>query len=170
MSINDIISIIKMRCAEGQLFPIEPLVSSDEIIRGLYVSAEIKQMLDDHEAQDSAWGTARAIMDDFVSGKLISVGHRKNSRMGILGSINEGVWEIRPSRPSPSIRILGQFAEKDLFIALVWGLRKDLKDKKSIEWKDIIRNCKVEWRKLFSPYPALKGGNENDYVSNIFSG
>lgn len=164
MSINDIITVIKEKCQQGELFPIEPLLATDPIVRGLYVSAEIHKMLNEYEAQSRAWGTARAIMDDFVSGKLVSVGHKKPSKIGFL---EDGVWEFRPSRPRPSIRLLGQFAEKDLFVVLIWGYRKELEGKNSIAWKNIIRNCKTEWKKIFYPYPPLTRGNYDDYISNI---
>jgi len=168
MSIKEILEILKERCDEKVIFPIDPSLSGDPIIRTLFVSAEINTMLQDN-AEGEVWSEVRAIMDTFVSGGLISVGHKATSRMAFLKpKKNESVWEIRATKPKPGIRILGQFIEKDLFVALVWGYRKDLKNYNSIAWKRIIRNCKVEWRKLFEPYEPLMGETYNDYVSNIF--
>jgi hypothetical protein len=63
--------------------------------------------------------------------------------------------------------VLGQFAERDLFIGLTWSDRLVLKGYQSQEWKRVIRNCKAKWRGFFDPFKPLTAENEVDYVSNI---
>lgn len=168
MSISNIIPLIETRCKEGLLFPINPPINSDRIVRHLYVTADIKQNLDKHADASTSWGTTKGIMDSFVSGNLISVGNKKRSMMALLDKKVEGVWEMRATRPRPSIRILGQFVEFDFFICLVWEPRKNLEGGNSQTWKNFITNCKTEWRNLFFPYTPLQKDDENEYLSHIF--
>jgi len=166
-------AIIIERCKEGLLFPIEPSIPSDSIVRGLYASKEVYERLLNYSDTSGAWGTVKATMDDFVSGRLISVGyegrrHKSTHKMALLEPKHNGVWEIRVTKPRPAIRIFGQFAAKDLFIVLEWGERKALGEFGSKEWKTITRNCKAQWRRLFNPYNPLLEEDENDYLSNIF--
>jgi hypothetical protein len=170
-SIND---IIKDECGRGRLFPLDPLLSGDPIIRGLYVSEEVKKMLNgpwQTTKEEEEWFTARAILDNFISGRLISVaktGHNKPKHtMAPLKPYADGVWEIRATKPKPGIRILGMFAEKDLFIALNWQERTLLGSYKSREWRNIIVGCQTMWRNLFTIYPCFKGKDHHDYISNI---
>lgn len=164
-----IIEIIRERCSEGELFPVNPLLSSDPISRGLFVTAEVHQMLSDNMDSDPVWGRTRAVMDTFVSGRLISVGHKKTHLMAQMKPRkNWSVWTMRVTGPNPpGLRILGQFAAKDVFIALEWRERFDLKDFQSREWQNAIRNCKAKWRGLFYNYHPLDGENMYGYVSNI---
>jgi hypothetical protein len=43
----------------------------------------------------------------------------------LLYRADEAVWEIRSVRPNPSIRVLGRFAAKDIFVATNFALRDD---------------------------------------------
>jgi len=168
MSIEE---IIRFRCGDGTLYPINPSVSSDPIIRGLYVSADIHDHLIGQESLEVPWGLARSIMDTFVSGKLISVARGRNNRkhtfMGHLDPQTDGMWTMKPSKPSPGIRIFGQFAKRDLFIALDWEDRLYLEDYNSRLWKRAIRNCKQKWATLFNPYTPVTEDNSHAYLSNI---
>ncbi len=170
---SDIIDHIKSHCRDGLLFPVDPWVPGDPIVRGLYVSAEIYSMLEgEHKnvLQEQQWESARAIMDNYVSGRIMSVGDKDKKRpMSLLTPADDGVWSMRASDPKPGIRILGYFAEKDLFIALTWEERLTLGMKFSFAWRRLIKSCKAEWRKLFYPYQPIQGGNYDEYISNIIT-
>lgn len=67
------------------------------------------------------------------------------------------VWDIRSRDPKPAMRVLGCFAETDVFVALVHGYRKNLGGPRSRQWRDLIESCKAEWRKLFPrTYPTAE--------------
>ena len=174
ISTNDLIrvkGIVTSSCCSGVLFPIEPQIKSDRIIRNLYVSSEINKMLE--KSQEAEWGTARAIMDTFVSGGLISVPCKKTKNkprhhIARLDPEDEGVWDMRATKPKPGIRIVGQFVTKDFFIALAWQKRILLDHYYSKEWRNIILSCQTKWRNIFTAYPPMKGGDYHDYISNIF--
>jgi hypothetical protein len=85
--------------------------------------------------------------------------------MAQLDSVQDEVWEIRSRDPKPGIRVFGRFAETDLFVALTWWWRSDLKGPKSKQWRNAREGCKAEWQKLFPAYPAKSGTQINDYIS-----
>ncbi len=76
------------------------------------------------------------------------------------------VWDIRCVDPEPGIRVLGRFAEKDVFIGLTWEIRLRLKHFDSREWRDAILRCGTLWRQLFPAYPPLMGDYFADYISD----
>ena len=43
--------------------------------------------------------------------------------------------------------------------------RSNLGGPDSRQWKDVIRACKAEWRKLFLTYPRHQGETLSDYLS-----
>lgn len=71
-----------------------------------------------------------------------------------LTPAGKGVWEIRSRRHKPSIRVFGQFAAKDTFIATHCALRPKLGGWKSFEFKREIHKSRQTWNKLFT-YPAV---------------
>jgi len=114
----------------------------------------------------------RAALDRFTQGGVIPVASRplsgaKHSYMRQLFRWREEVWEIR-SLDQPGIRVLGRFADTDIFVALTWHKRADLAGPQSRQWRDAIVGCKTIWRNLFPSYPPKTGGSNaypTDYVS-----
>lgn len=115
-------------------------------------------------------GALQADLDAFMEGRLITVARQpykgKTSYMLRLAPTYEEVWEIRSRDPNPGIRIFGSFAETDLFVALGWSKRADLKGPTSREWRDARIQCKTDWANLFRPYQPKSGANLHDYISN----
>ena len=66
-------------------------------------------------------GTLQADLELFAEGQPIDPKY-----LFLLYPPAEGVWEIRSIRPHPSIRVLGLFAQKDVFIATNLELRENL--------------------------------------------
>ncbi len=61
----------------------------------------------------------------FIAGKVISVGWDPMKKgvsafMARLAPVEDEVWDIRSRDPSPGIRVLGSFSERDVFVALLW--------------------------------------------------
>ncbi|GEM_PF-1119440 len=176
MSITEIIKLIKEYCDNGSLFPMEPQIPSDPILRSLYVSAGINQMLIgpwENQKQEEEWGAARAIMDSFVSGRIISVpkpgtNNKSRHQMAQLEPEQDGIWEIRTTKPKPGIRLAGLFVKQDLFVVLTWDERRLLDNFGSKQWRILVLGCQTEWKNLFFTYLPFKGDSAHDYITNIF--
>jgi len=88
------------------------------------------------------------------------------SYMSRLQPPRDEVWDIRCVDPSPAIRVLGRFAEKNLFIGLTWEVRLQLRDFGSRQWQQAILRCCHEWRKLFPAYDPRMGDYFADYITD----
>ncbi|HTO66034.1 MAG TPA: hypothetical protein VMM15_32830 [Bradyrhizobium sp.] len=75
------------------------------------------------------------------------------------------VWEIRSVRPEPSIRVLGLFADRDVFVATNIALRETLGGWQSREWKNVKRTARAVWTQLFHTYQPVNSGNIHDLVT-----
>src|SRR5437016_499064 len=122
-------------------------------IRQMFVSTSIQSLIVGPWT-DQAWedrcNELRADLDMFTDGhSVITVAQkpfeRKTSYLKRLYPERDEVWEIRSVDPSPQLRVFGRFAQNDLFIALTWELRSDLKDNTSWEgrqaWNDSRTQC-----------------------------
>ncbi len=163
MSIRDEIN----RCVEARtLFVLQHALSASLAERTILVSLELHALL--HGPWDSLkneirWNRVRADLDWFIGGHLVVVSG--DGYMKPLDPESDGVWEISCRNPKPSIRILGGFAETNVFAALTWQYRIPLGAKGSTEWAEAIRQCKADWRKLFLTYPPHVGEHINEYLS-----
>lgn len=168
------------RTNEGRLFPLPPLMPGalGNAPRQIYVTQEVYEICNMAGWQDAQWiercMRLRADLDRFSQGGVIPIARRpfiggRRSYMRQLFRWREEVWEIR-SQDDPPIRVLGRFADTDIFIALTWHKRADLLGPTSREWRDAINRCKAEWRKLFPVYQPKSSDGSNayptDYISN----
>ena len=86
--------------------------------------------------------------------------------MAILCPHEDGVWEFRDVKPEPSLRILGGFMQKDVFIALAPYERFELGKKGTQGWTNALQDFKVQWDKLFDGHNPMYGGKyPDDYLS-----
>lgn len=86
--------------------------------------------------------------------------------MAILCPHEDGVWEFRDVKPRPSLRILGGFMQKDVFIALAPYERFELGKKGTQGWTNALQDFKVQWDKLFDGHNPMYGGKyPDDYLS-----
>ena len=150
---------------------------SAPVRRAIFVSEEVAAIvLGPWEDSRTAlrFARLRAQLDAFTENGLISVAldpydKAKSAFLALVDPVSDGVWDIRSVDPSPSIRVLGCFAETDVFISLVWSYRKCLGGPGSKEWRDFRERGKAAWRNLFPTYRALTTGNVNEYISqNIY--
>ncbi len=174
MSIRD---EIRHRHGEGRLFHLLPLMPGVRAVRHMFVSPEIYNVVVKAPSNDTdegkRFGRLRGDLDRFTEGAIISIAnspYKKNKKayLARLDPPTDEVWYIRSVDPKPAIRVFGQFAMTDVFVALTWAWRIDLKGPESKEWRNEIQRCKAEWRKLFPSYNPHKGANLNDYVSDNF--
>lgn len=183
MSIRD---VLRDQLTERRLFVLEPSVPGSPTARTMVLSKEVMDLLTEPwpcAAAARRLPRLRADLESFVAGEVISaclVPYKaKNAYMGRLDKPRDEVWDVRSRDPSPGLRILGRFAEQDVFVGLsCWPRsivlqylsRPPLLDGASKEWSDGIKECKAEWRRLFDPYPAHTGTEVHDYLSaNVLS-
>jgi hypothetical protein len=153
---------IQRQIIAGEVVRVLPALRSTPVVRSVVVSRDIYALL------QGPWGTAeetqsfsklRADLDSFISGAPVSVAEKpRRSKKAFLKRL-EGergeIWEIRQVAPKPGIRILGGFAEQDVFVGLVWRYRPPLDDYGSAEWREAIQTCKHTWRRLFLTWPPV---------------
>lgn len=181
MSIRDSISD---RIAAGDLFPVEPAMPDDPVRRSMVVSLEIRQLLNGpwwSRGMARRCNELRADLEAFVKGDVIAVclvpRRARAAYMARLDRPVDEVWDIRSRDPRPALRVLGRFADRDLFVALTcasrskdvaWLPRAPLGNGYSREWRDAIVECKAVWRQLLHPYEPIHGDYVHDYLSNAF--
>ena len=115
-------------------------------------------------------GTLRADLDQFTTGGMIVVGRKRQNTcfLKLLTPVTDGIVEIRSRDPKPSLRLVGGFAEIDVFVGLYLFSRAELKGEGSREWRDAIVASKSAWTRMFVTYPRVTGGTINDYLSGNF--
>lgn len=134
----------------------------------MFVSEEIWALLStEHEdaEMEERLGTLQADLEQFAEGRSIDPKY-----LFLLYPASEGVWEIRSVRPEPSIRVLGFFAKKDVFVATNLALRENLGGWESREWKDVKRSARTRWGHLFHTYHPLISTNLSDLVTGAING
>jgi len=170
MSIRD---EIQSRVAEGRLFYLPHSLPSVQRLRTLFVSEEVSRVVLppwDPNPEGLRFSQLRAQLDTFTAGGLISLAHDpftkpKATYMARIDPPADEVWDIRSIDSRPAIRVLGCFAEADLFVALTWEFQKNLGGPNSKEWRDFRESCKTMWKTLFPSYLPFSGTTINDYVS-----
>jgi len=181
MSIRDSIAFwVK----EGRLHELRPVFDSDPIRRTMIISTEILELING-PWEDASWerrcGFLRGTLETFVKGQEIGVCLKPykaaNAYMGRLDNPEDEVWDVRSIDPNPGIRVFGRFAERDVFVGLLWSPRSveipysqrlPLGKKDSVEWKNAILECKSEWRKLFPSYQPVHGDEIHEYIETNF--
>jgi hypothetical protein len=141
--------------------------------RILYISEQVKLLITGQavrmdQRKLDRWLTARAILEAFVDGRWMTIKTRPKSKgqLAMLSPHADEIWEIRDIRPKPSLRILGSFAEKDVFIALAPYERSELGARDSTEWVTALQLYKLQWSWLFDGHRPMSGSFPNDYISN----
>jgi hypothetical protein len=135
--------------------------------RAMFVSEGTWRMLSTEHDDDmeERLGILQADLELFVEGQPVDPRY-----LFLLHPPGEAVWEIRSARPAPSIRVLGRFARKDVFVATNMALREELGGWQSRAWKDVKRQARADWDRLFHPYPPLRSTNIHDLVTGAVDG
>ena len=165
MSIN---ALIRWRVQEGSLYPLEPRAAGSAARRAMFLSEPLWTLLStEHsdEAMEERMGFLQADLEQFSNGHSIDPKY-----LFLLSPVRDAVWEIRSTRPSPSIRVLGLFAARDVFVATNHALREDLHGWESRQWREVKRAAKARWRQLFHTYDPIASTNHHDLVSGAIDG
>ncbi len=164
-----------------RLYRLQRSLESDPESRTMFLSEELQSLLDGPSPSRELRlrvGRLRADLEEFIKGSELTAClvpfEAEAAYMGRLAPPEDGYWDIRSRDPSPAIRVVGGFAETNVFIALRWAPRSKgingatktpLGARDSREWRDIIVQCNADWRNLFHAYPRVTGDNLNVYVS-----
>jgi len=165
MSIDD--EIID-RVRRGMLFPLVPRAKGEVPTRAFFVGEKMwGDLTASYEDQDLEYrmGELQAHLDHFASGGRIGPKYLR-----LLHPACDGVWEIRNPEADPSMRVIGLFVRKDVFIAAEMAFRKDLDGWQSRRWKEVKRRASAVWRGLFFNERPLVTVSVNEVVSGAEDG
>jgi hypothetical protein len=178
MSIKDWIDAMVQ---SERLRPLVPVLESDPVSREMYLSPEVFALIEGPWSSTDAekrCNELRSDLDAFVAGQTRTICVKpfqaRNEQLAILHPVDDGVWDIRSQKPSPGIRVLGMFAQRDVFLALIPATRSikvdyidrgPLGEKCDPAWAEIISETKDLWRRTMSPYSPITGDNPDDYFS-----
>jgi hypothetical protein len=156
------------RVERRMLFPLEPLAPGVTIRRAMFIGESLWKVLNAPSGPDTEWeeriGRLQADLEIFISGENITPKY-----LFLLFPKEEAVWEIRSVQSDPSIRVLGLFAQKDVFISTNFELRENLGGWENRAWKNIKKMAKTIWRNLFNTYLPITTTNVDDVCSGAIN-
>lgn len=156
-----------MAVAAGTLVPLSPLSPRAMKRRALYVTQPIWRLLNDETTDDISeerYGRLRADLETFVVERDLAPRY-----LYWLTPRHDLVWEIRSIADQPTLRVLGLFAERDIFVALTIEERSELGGWDSESWKRAKRTAVQRWGTILTCAP-LKGECEDDFFSGAIPG
>ena len=176
MSIADRVTSL---VSDGRLHLVEPLDASLEVKRVMVVSDDIQNMLDgpwSTSGLERRAGRLRADLEMFVRGQFLTVSmtpyQHKTAYMGLLEPPKRGFWDIRSRDPKPGLRVLGHFADVDLFVALVWHPRSvevdgrsPLRNAQGLNWEFAKIQCEEMWQEMFPNHRPRIREKISDFIS-----
>jgi hypothetical protein len=170
-----ILDEIERLCESGRLYSIPQSFQSPWYPprRVIYGSGSLKTLLAGigaNEAERIRIGELWADLDYFLDGRRIDLRPLSSldeyAHMALLDPASDEVWEIRSVAPRPAIRLFGAFVKQDVFVALTWALRKELRHRYSKEWRAAIQEFKEEWSIYFGRTRPISGSYPDAYLSN----
>jgi hypothetical protein len=170
MSIRDEIRRLT-RERPPRLFFLPPLIEGAAVVRELFVSEEIYRVVKppwEPGELGARYARMRSYLDAWTEGRLISIADHpyrkpKPTYMARIDPAPDEVFDIRCIDPNPGIRVMGCFADRDLFVALTYASREALQTRH--DWRNEREACKAAWRRLFPTYAPYAGVSLDDYVS-----
>ena len=153
---------------EGKLVEVRPVRPQHEKIRSMYLVNALHSEIHlerNEESEKARFATLHADLVAFVTDPVID-----QTYLFCLSPTGKGVWEIRSTRPKPSIRVFGMFSSKDTLIATHHVIRKPLGGWKTLEWKKEIQKTRQTWNQLFPAYKPLVSPNIDDVINGGLDG
>jgi hypothetical protein len=161
-------NLIQARVAEGRLFHLRPRAPGTTSRRAMLLSEVVWTLFETSHpdpTMEARIGALQADLEAFVEGMALHPRY-----LFLLFPAREGVWEIRSMRPDPSIRVLGRFADVDVFIATNYALRHELGGWRSRAWRDVKLSARTVWTNLFHTYRPIITTNVHDVVTGAING
>lgn len=163
-----ILDLIAARVSDGMLFPLFPRAVGTSAKRAMLIAEGLWNFISE-PGPDQEWeirkGFLQADLETFATGDPIGPKY-----LFLLSPAREGVWEIRSARPDPSIRVLGLFIGKDIFVATNFALRSELEGWETRAWRDSKLMARTVWTNLFHTYRPRITSDINHVVSGAING
>jgi len=158
---------IKARIDEGRLVEFEtiPRIS---IYRPVFLIPAVNDLItgpwDEQSDDANQMPYVRADLENFIANGYVSAafgrGPRANfRRLEERKRMKPRVWEIRTMEPPPGHRLLGFFADQDVFVGV------DLVPRDLIDFEAGKTRAKSTWVSLFGSHEPVVSENINDYIS-----
>lgn len=164
MSIDD---LILDRVRRGMLHPLMPRAPGVGIIRALFLGEMLHDLLTSPEGDDE-WeqrvGELQADLERFLADPI------DPKYLFLLYPARDAVWEIRSVVPDPSIRVLGLFPKRDVFVATNFASRAELGGWQSRGWREAKRLAGAIWRKVFGTYKPKQFTKISQLITGAISG
>lgn len=144
MSISDEIQDL---VAKGILVPVRPRLGfgARRIRRYMFLTKELNAEIEKEiAAGDTRFAELEADLVAFLVSPAISKDYLKQ-----LIPPSDGVWEIRCHADEPTMRVFGQFAARNVFIAMGARYRGDLGSFDDPRWTYEINRARRIWKDLF---------------------
>lgn len=160
-------AILAAAASAGQLRLLQPLSPRAMRRRAMYVGRQVWELLEG-DVIDSVtaerYGRLQADLENFVTEEYLYPKY-----LFWLNSKEDLIWEIRSVEEQPTLRVLGRFAEKDIFVALTIEERSELGGWDSESWKRAMRTTIQRWNSIL-PLEPLAGKDANDFFSGAIPG
>lgn len=156
-----------MAVDSGRLALLTPLSPRAMKRRAMYVTDDIRRMLEGEtldEITEERFGRLRADLETFVTEEDLYPHY-----LYWLTPRGDLVWEIRSIADEPTLRVLGRFITRDVFVALTVEERSELGKWESLSWRRAKRTAIQRWGALFN-IPPLGGQNQDDFFSGAIPG
>jgi len=175
MSIRDFITLWT-RGAQPGLWWHDPAFPGAESKRFMLLTAEIREAIAgpwESVAEERKLSELRGHLDAFVEGRRISVApdpyrKEKTAYIARVDPVEKEIWDIRKTDPNPGIRVLGSFAETNVFVSLAWEYRSQLDGPGGPLWEAFIQRAEHAWKRLFQTLKPHSGADVSDYISEKF--
>lgn len=174
-----ILAAIKRHVRAGRLFPLEMELASDPVVRGIYLSEDLRGLIYGPWASENCHPRVMRLQADleaFVKGETVSLCLEPYSAgkafFGRLSDVSDEVWDIRSRSPKPGLRLFGSFAAPNQFVAFTWrprskpwNGRQPMGDRYDQEWEKMKAECLSQWNALFPRHKPMHGEDADDYVT-----
>lgn len=157
-----------------RLFFLPSAMRSQKASRRVFVSREVHYAVQPKEfaqTQEGLWKQKlRGQLDAFSEGKIFSVSEKPRDKdsstmLARTEPPQYEVWDHRVIAPKPGLRCFGRFGGKNVFIALTWNYRRNIRND---DWTPEINRCRDEWMNLFGLCPIFAGRHLDEYLTDYF--
>ncbi|MDA9493323.1 hypothetical protein XI08_30525 [Bradyrhizobium sp. CCBAU 11361] len=152
----------------GKLLARKPLRPLDNLMRRLYVTQEIADLLDG-KIRRGAFPDfeAERLIAIFCAGQFLRISRKKNNDLPDLEKLEgfDEVWALCPRKPKPGWRLLGRFIDKDRLILLRAYDKHQLARNYDKATKEVIG----DWETILgTAQQPLRGAELSDYLSGVY--
>lgn len=156
---------LREKCDAGHLVLYRPFSPRIGIERNVYLLPFVSAQLDLNIEDELLGHRAEmiALLDRFVDGEPLY-----DAQLDILKPHSKSVWALKSRRPKPGMRLLGMFAQKDVFVGSHLSDRVSLGGFNTHSWRTALSNARQGYRTVCS-FDPVKGGDRMNVISGVHS-